>query len=70
MKKRKYPPQSLLEWAIQSPSYGLWFGAFASRREAIQAHCRDCGVTWKEARKLGRRAIKVNVFPYSKPFRV
>lgn len=47
-------------WAICGV-YGLYTGWWFTRKNAIHQHCEETGKTWKECRKRGDRAVKVEI---------
>jgi len=49
-------------WAITG-NHGLYTGTFLLRKDAISLHIKDIGMTWKQCRAKGDRAIKVTVSP-------
>ena len=56
-------PAPEFEWAIFGNLYGLYYGTWRTRHEAIVAHADALGISWQECRKKGDRAIKVLVIP-------
>lgn len=55
-----------IHWFIAG-RFGLYYGSFPTRREAITEHCRALGIDWQTACKKGDRAIKCRVTPEATP---
>lgn len=48
-------------WAIRSKNFGLYYGTFPTRKEAIAHHIRWRGKNWDVCRKYGDTAVKVEL---------
>ena len=49
-------------WAITG-NHGLYSGTSFLRKDVIASHIEDLGMTWKQCRAKGDRALKVIVSP-------
>lgn len=53
--------RSQIMWAIAYRDHGLYSGMWFTRKDAIREHIRDKGKSWRECKRSGDRAVKVNV---------
>lgn len=47
--------------------YGLYYGGWRTRAQAIEDHCEALGRTWQECRRNGDRAIKCEIIVPEEP---
>ena len=52
---------SEIMWAIKGKSFGLYYGTFPRRKDAIAYHVKMSGMTWRLCRAHGDRAVKVEI---------
>lgn len=49
-----------IRWGIIG-DLGLYIGQCLTRKEMIKEHIEDIGITWKEAKKKGDKAVKLKI---------
>ena len=52
---------SEIMWAIKSKNFGLYYGTFPRRKDAIDYHVKMTGRTWRLLRAHGDKAVKVEI---------